>query len=66
MSLRDAKHATAESIQRNAERVLELSKENEELRLKLKQSDRKLELESLIKGHMEAMRPLLDEWSALK
>lgn len=26
---------------------------------------RKSELESLIKGHMEAMRPLLEEWSKL-
>lgn len=26
---------------------------------------RKLELESLIAGHMEAMRPLLEEWSKL-
>lgn len=27
--------------------------------------DRKAQLESLIAGHMEAMRPLLDEWSVL-
>lgn len=27
--------------------------------------DFKLRLESLIKGHMEAMRPLLDKWSEL-
>jgi hypothetical protein len=25
--------------------------------------ERRVYLESLIKGHMEAMRPLLDEWS---
>lgn len=25
--------------------------------------ERRLHLESLIRGHMEAMRPLLDEWS---
>lgn len=28
--------------------------------------DRKTELQSLINGHIEAMRPLLDEWSKLK
>lgn len=28
--------------------------------------DRKTELEAIIQGHMDAMRPLLDEWSKLK
>ena len=28
--------------------------------------DGKAEIESLIKGHMEAMRPLLETWSKLK
>ncbi len=28
--------------------------------------DRKTQLAALINGHMEAMRPLLDEWSKLK
>lgn len=66
MALRDSKSATQESIQRNAERVLELSKENAELRAQLKKKERKAELESLIMGHMEAMRRLLDEWSDFK
>lgn len=31
----------------------------------LTKQNRKLELTSLINGHMEAMRPLLDEWHTL-
>jgi hypothetical protein len=38
----------------------------EKLKANLKTRNRTNELEALIKGHMEAMRPLLDEWTELR
>jgi hypothetical protein len=53
MSLRTARSATPESIQR-------LAKTNLEKALRIKT------LEAYINGLMDAMKPLLDEWQKLK
>jgi hypothetical protein len=51
--LRSAKNASPESIQRNAETVLV-------------QAIRIRNLEAMISGMTEAMRPMLEEWKKLK
>jgi hypothetical protein len=52
MALRTAETATVESIQRNAEMVMVQA-----IRIKT--------LEGMIRGLMDAMKPLLDEWQTL-
>jgi len=52
MSLRTPETATVESIKSNAETVV-------------LQAVRIKQLEAMIKGLMEAMKPLLDEWEKL-
>lgn len=52
MSLRNAKYATPEAIQALAEQNLVMA-----VRIK--------SLEGMIRGLMDAMRPLLDEWEEL-
>lgn len=53
MALRDSSTATPEAIQSLAERNLEMA-----VRIKT--------LEGMIQGLMDAMKPLLDEWTRLQ
>lgn len=55
----------------DSEKAIELAKKAEQKILRYiegleSEKTRAAEVASLIRGHMEAMRPLLDEWSKLK